>query len=180
MHKTVGGLYQTALLHSASRSKKYDERVDAMLAMLQSTSPSALFLMSIDAALTEIDKLGIDIYSDLLEMIETIRPMLNTESYTIVEPTEGVLFAGGFSGFDQCKVIYRSIGPNERNLIQIKEKLSQDYGIEIELAGEKHILLTLSLADAKNIEKTRENLLYFFEYLGKDYTRRSWKDTGKR
>ena len=167
MHKTVGGLYQTALLHSASRSKKYDERVDSMLAMLQSTSPSALFLMSIDAALTEIDELGMNIYSDLLEMIETIRPMLNTESYTIVEPTEGVLFAGGFSGFDQCKIIYRSIGPNERNLIQIKEKLSQDFGIEIELAGEKHLLLTLSLADAKNIEKTRENLIYFSSILEK-------------
>ncbi len=161
MHKTVGGLYQTALLHSASTNPLYDERIDAMLAMLQSTSPSALLLMSIDSALTEIDRRGSDIYTQLLLMIETIRPMLNTESYSIVEPTEGVLVAGGFGGFDQCKVIYRSIGPVERNLIQIKKKLSDDYGIEIELAGAKHLLLTLSFADAYDIDKTRENLIYF-------------------
>ncbi len=167
MHKTLGGLYQTALLHSASRNERDDERVDHMLAMLQSTSPSALFLMSIDAALTETNEIGMNTYSRLLEMIETIRPMLNTENFRVVEPSEGVLDAGGFIGFDQCKIIFRSAGPDERNLIQIKEKLSQEHGIEIELAGEKHLLLTLSIADAANLEQTRENLIYFSSTLEK-------------
>ena len=70
MHKTLGGLYQTALLHSASRNEVDDERVDQMLAMLQSTSPSALFLMSIDAALTETAEHGASSYGALLEMID--------------------------------------------------------------------------------------------------------------
>ncbi|NCB02298.1 MAG: aminotransferase class I/II-fold pyridoxal phosphate-dependent enzyme [Spirochaetia bacterium] len=161
MHKTLGGLYQTALLHSASRNKRDDERVDLMLAMLQSTSPSALFLMSIDAALTETYEHGKKTYSLLLEMIETVRPMLNSEHFIVIEPSEGVLDAGGFIGFDQCKVIFAAAGPDERNLIKIKDKLSKEHGIEIELAGEKHLLLTLSLADADDIEQTRENLIYF-------------------
>jgi arginine/lysine/ornithine decarboxylase len=171
MHKTVGGLYQTALLHSAGTNELADERIDLMLSLLQSTSPSALFLMSIDAALSEAHEIGRKRYSDLLEMLETLRSQLNTSEFIVVEPPEGVLMAGGFSAFDPCKIIFRSANREEINLIRIKDILSDSHGIEIELAGEKHLLLTLTMADAIDLETTRDNLMYFsktIEQLVKD------------
>lgn len=161
MHKTLGGLYQTALLHSSGSSVEADERIDLMLSMLQSTSPSALFLMSINAALAEAKEFGMQRYSDLLEMLEYLRSELHTSEFIVVEPPEGVLVAGGFSDYDPLKLIFRSAEREEVNLIRIKEILSEEHGIEIELAGEKHLLLTLSMADAVDLEQTRENLLYF-------------------
>lgn len=161
MHKTLGGLYQTALLHSSGREPEADERIDLMLSMLQSTSPSALFLMSIDAALAEAEKLGNQRYGDLLEMLTYLRPELHSSEFIVVEPPDGVLFAGGFNNFDPLKLIFRSAEREEINLIRIKELLSEKHGIEIELAGEKHLLLTLSLADAVDLEQTREKLIYF-------------------
>ncbi len=161
MHKTLGGLYQTALLHSSGSSEAADERIDLMLSMLQSTSPSALFLMSIDAALAEASELGYKRYSDLLEMLEYTRSELNNSEFIVVEPPDGVLYSGGFNDYDPLKLIFRSAEREEVNLIKIKQLLSEDHGIEIELAGEKHLLLTLSMADAVDTEKTREKLLYF-------------------
>ncbi len=161
MHKTVGGLYQSALLHSAGTSEAIDERIDLMLSMLQSTSPSALLLMSIDAALSEAKEYGEQRYADLLQMLEAIRGQLNSSEFIVVEPPEGILSAGGFSSFDPCKIIFRSAEREEINLIRIKDILADSHGIEIELAGEKHLLLTLTMADAIDLDQTRENLIYF-------------------
>lgn len=170
MHKTLGGLYQTALLHSAGTSEFFDERVDQMLSMLQSTSPSALFLMSIDAALEEVHQKGEELYGGLIEMLEALRGQLNTSKFGVVVPPEGVLSAGNFSGFDPCKIIFRSISMDEVNLIHIKAALSDSYGIEIELAGEDHMLLTLSMADAVDLERTKKNLIHFAKTIDKLFT----------
>ena len=161
MHKTVGALYQSALLHSAGTAKIIDDRIDLMLSMLQSTSPSALLLMSIDAALSEAKEFGEQRYADLLELLDTIRSQLNSSEFIVVEPPEGVLSAGGFASFDPCKIIFRSAEREEINLIRIKDILAESHGIEIELAGEKHLLLTLTMADAVDLDLTRENLIYF-------------------
>ena len=163
MHKTLGGLYQTALLNSAGTSQLMDERIDLMLSLLQSTSPSALFLMSIDAALSEASELGEQRYTALLDMLETTRAEMNTSEFIVIDPPDGVLAAGGFTAYDPLKVIFRCAEREEINLIRIKEILSEQYGIEIELAGQKHMLLTLSMADAIDVEQTRENLLFFAE-----------------
>ncbi|MDD3823907.1 MAG: aminotransferase class I/II-fold pyridoxal phosphate-dependent enzyme [Sphaerochaetaceae bacterium] len=170
MHKTLGGLYQTALLHSAGNSDFFDERVDNMLSMLQSTSPSALFLMSIDAALTEVHEKGEELYGNLIEMLDTLRSQLNNSKFGVVDPPDGILAAGNFVSYDPCKIIFRSISMDEVNLIELKDALSESYGIEIELAEDDHMLLTLSLADAMDLEKTKKNLIRFSDTIEKLFT----------
>lgn len=167
MHKTLGGLYQTALLHSAGTSEFFDDRVDNMLSMLQSTSPSALFLMSIDAALEEVHEKGEKLYGDLIEMLDSLRSQLNNSSFGVVDPPEGVLTAGNFVSYDPCKIIFRSISMDEVNLIELKNALSEFHGIEIELAEDDHMLLTLSLADAVDLDRTRDRLIYFSKVIEK-------------
>jgi arginine/lysine/ornithine decarboxylase len=170
MHKTLGSLYQTALLHSAGNSEFFDERIDLMLSMLQSTSPSALFLMAIDAALEEVHEKGERLYGDLIEMLDSLRSQLNNSKFGVVEPPDGILAAGNFSSYDPLKIIFRSISMDEVNLIEIKEALSEYHGIEIELAEDDHMLLTLSLADAVDLEQTRENLIHFSDTIEQLFT----------
>lgn len=59
LHKTLGALTQTGVVHIATRSLVPAERVRAMLRLLQSSSPSYLLMSSIDAALTELETIGL-------------------------------------------------------------------------------------------------------------------------
>ncbi len=165
MHKTLGGLYQSALLHSSGTYPRFEDRISRMLSMLQTTSPSALMIMSIDAALDEANRSGREMYGQLLEMLITLRSELNTKNFTVITPPESVLQAGNFSSSDPMKLIFMAVGEQYLNLMKLKVILSEQYGIEIELSDENHMLLTLSLADAKDIEGTREKLIYFSEIL---------------
>ncbi len=165
MHKTLGGLYQSALVHSAGTYAQYEGKIARMLSMLQTTSPSALMIMSIDAALDEANREGRRRYKEMLEMLETLRPSLTTSNFKVITPPAEVLKKGNFVSFDKMKLIFMAVSEDYLNLMKLKVILSEQYGIEIELADENHMLLTLSLADAVDLEQTRENLIFFSETL---------------
>jgi lysine decarboxylase len=161
MHKTLGGLYQCGILHSNTSCSALDEKVDSVLSMLQSTSPSALFLMSIDAALSDAKNSGKKLYEILFSFLNDIRPQLNGTSFRVIEPNEKQMIEGGFIGLDPSKIIFENKSGLNVNLIKIKQELSLNYNTEIELTDEKHLLVTLTMADALNIEETRDRLRSF-------------------
>ncbi|MBN2861236.1 MAG: aminotransferase class I/II-fold pyridoxal phosphate-dependent enzyme [Sphaerochaetaceae bacterium] len=165
MHKTLGGLYQSALVHSAGTYSQYEDKIARMLSMLQTTSPSALMIMSIDAALDEANRTGRELYGQMLAMLESLRYELNTSNFQVIIPPPGVMSAGNFVAYDQMKLLFMAVSEDFFNLMKLKVILSEQYGIEIELADENHMLLTLSLADAIDLDQTRENLIYFSETL---------------
>ncbi len=165
MHKTLGGLYQSALVHSAGTFPQYEDKIANMLSMLQTTSPSALMIMSVDAALDEANRFGRDMYGKMLEMLKSLRKELITTNFKLITPPDGIMEKGNFIGFDAMKLLFMAVSEDYLNLMKLKVILSEQYGIEIELADENHMLLTLSLADAKDVEETREDLIYFSETL---------------
>jgi arginine/lysine/ornithine decarboxylase len=59
LHKTLGALTQTSVVHISRHSLVDGQQVRAMLRLLQSSSPSYVLMSSIDAALKEVEGLGL-------------------------------------------------------------------------------------------------------------------------
>lgn len=66
-HKTLGALTQAAMIHHQGHLVDA-ARLDAQLQMLQSSSPSALLLVSLDAALHDMGRNGREKWSRVLEL----------------------------------------------------------------------------------------------------------------
>lgn len=74
-HKTLGSLTQSSLLHL--QGKRIDaERVASFLGYLQSSSPSALLLVSLDSAIAEMAVHGAEYWSRVVSLARDIRAQL--------------------------------------------------------------------------------------------------------
>jgi arginine/lysine/ornithine decarboxylase len=71
-HKTLGSFTQSSLLHHQGRLVDPD-RLDSLLQMLQSSSPSALLLVSLDLALREMAEHGATRWGATIELAERLR-----------------------------------------------------------------------------------------------------------
>jgi arginine/lysine/ornithine decarboxylase len=75
-HKTLGSLTQSSLLH-AQGDRVSLARLDAMLQMFQSSSPSALLLVSLDVAITEMAEHGRAHLDKTIDLADSIRARLS-------------------------------------------------------------------------------------------------------
>lgn len=71
-HKTLGSLTQSSLLHSQG-SRVPTARVQALLEMLQSSSPSALLLVSLDATINEMATIGTQRWQHAIDLAHDVR-----------------------------------------------------------------------------------------------------------
>jgi arginine/lysine/ornithine decarboxylase len=131
-HKTLPCPGQTAWLHLSSTEDA--EKVRAKLAMMQTSSPSYLFMTALDSVRAWMDEHGADALARLLKMIPAewpdgiFDPRMNSgQSH---DPTRIVLdvTGRGLNGFDA-------------------QKRLAEQGIDIELADERRIILIASVAD---------------------------------
>lgn len=74
-HKTLPSLTQTAFLHIGQRAD--EEKVDFYASALQSTSPSYLFLSSMDYARYYLEKYGRKAYEELVGLSDKYRRKIN-------------------------------------------------------------------------------------------------------
>ena len=164
VHKTIGGLYQTGMLHTGKKQSEVHDRIAFTLALFQSTSPSVPLLMSIDSALHNYAQIGRQKLSLLLKILDKARRELTSPLCEAVIPTPQTMSIGTFAGFDKTKLIFR-INSEKCDPLKVKQALSQRYGIEVELASLQHLLLTFTIADVDDTKKTIEELLAFFKIL---------------
>lgn len=75
-HKTLGALSQAAMLHGQG-TRIAPERIQQALALVQSTSPSALLLASLDAARQQVQDQGSRLFQRPLELAHQARQALS-------------------------------------------------------------------------------------------------------
>jgi arginine/lysine/ornithine decarboxylase len=102
-HKTLGSLTQSSLLH-LSGSRVDSDRVDQALQMLQSSSPSALLLLSLDLAIAESETSGLASWGRAIEYAGRVREDLGEVSALYVYGNE-IKHSPGIEDFDPTKLV---------------------------------------------------------------------------
>jgi arginine/lysine/ornithine decarboxylase len=102
-HKTLGSLTQSSLLHLRGDAVDAD-RVDGMLGMLQSSSPSALLLVSLDCAIAQMAAHGAALWGGAVASAEELRARVGAFDGVRAYGTE-IVGTPGIAGFDPTKVV---------------------------------------------------------------------------
>ena len=102
-HKTLGSLTQSSLLHLAG-SRVNADRVDQALQMLQSSSPSALLLLSLDLAVAEAGARGRMAWERAIDHAAAVRAALfDVEGIHVYD--EEIRGTPGIDNFDPTKLV---------------------------------------------------------------------------
>lgn len=142
-HKTLGSLTQSSMLHVAARYPHVRQLRQA-LSMLQSSSPSALLLASLDETRALIDERGSEMLSQTLALAAELRTAVNDipglqAVAPHVDPVTGVPMS------DPSKVLIRVRDLGMTGTAAAEWLLER--GIEAELSDLDHILCTVTVAD---------------------------------
>jgi lysine decarboxylase len=144
-HKIVGSLTQSAIVHLGTEHRLDEDVVDRAVTLVESTSPSALLLGSLDAA----RRLAATRGHELLD--ETIAAMAATRQAVRELPGLDVLderLAGrsGVAGYDPLRlaVDVRGTGENGYELARI---LREGDDVNLELAGENVIVAVFGMGE---------------------------------
>ena len=144
-HKIVGSLTQSAIVHLGTEERLDEDVVDRAVTLVESTSPSALLLGSLDAA----RRLAVTRGHELLE--ETLAAMAATREAVRALPGLDVLderLAGrsGVAGYDPLRlaVDVRGTGENGYELARI---LREGDDVNLELAGENVIVAVFGMGE---------------------------------
>lgn len=143
-HKTLGSLYQSSMLHF--REGYADRRkVEQVLAMLQSSSPSALLLASLDGARAHAAAHGAE------RMQITVR--LAQAARSVIRELPGLWCFGnelagqtGIHGVDPTKLLIQVDVPGFTGY-SASRWLADHHQVEAELATPGHLLFSFTMAD---------------------------------
>lgn len=162
-HKTAGSFTQSSVI--LTKGRRIDHvRLRSTINMLQSTSPSALLLASLDVARKTMYFQGAKRIDKLLKMAEDARDTLRTVPGIKVIDKDYILSKGGFD-FDETKVVIKvsDLGITGFEVYNIMRK---KYNIQLELAESHIILAVLTIGTTK---EDLDNLVYAFKSLSKKY-----------
>lgn len=131
-HKTLPCLTQTAILHTQKLSDEEREILKEYLAIYQSSSPSYLLMSSIEQGIDYMDnhRYAYDQWIDALQLLLKTHPI-----------------QGGYWMSDDPTRLTFVIQQNGVSGYWLSEALRNKHQIQVEMAGEKHIVAITSLAD---------------------------------
>lgn len=140
-HKTLPSLTQTSFLHIGNNVD--EERVNFYAGVFQSTSPSYLFMCSMDYARYYLEKYGEEEYEKLIYLTEKYREQVNTISQIHVLGAEE-------AQTEECREVY-AVDPT-RFVINAKIGISgykilsylRSCGIQAEMADANNVVLIFS------------------------------------
>jgi lysine decarboxylase len=139
-HKTLPSLTQTSFLHINSDKVDLDKVFDA-LTFLESSSPSYLFMVSLDTVRFQMETEGEKIWDEILELAEYTRNEINKIEGLNCFGKE--ILKDGIYDLDLTKITVntKKIGLTG---FEVEEILNKEYNIEIELSDSYNILLFLT------------------------------------
>ena len=143
-HKTLPVLTQAALLHWTGAAREPDaERVQRVLAWVQSTSPQPALLASLDAARAELERHGADRVARAVELARRARASIEASGpYRCLAPTD--LPAPYVLDETRLTVAVTGLGlPGW----QVAEALRRRYGVWPEMAGGSYVVFIVTGAD---------------------------------
>lgn len=151
LHKTLPSLTQTGIIHLNSDIIK-PEKLQQQLSVFQTSSPSYLFMSSIDNCVNFLVN-NVMIFQSWSENLDIFKNKVSKlEKLQILNYTKNADISKDVFLFDKSKIVistsYTSISGNE--LMQI---LRNDYNIELEMCSGDYVIAMTSMADS------RENLL---------------------
>ena len=151
VHKTLPALTQTAVLHvMGDRVDK--EKLERALSTYQTSSPSYIFMASIDESYKIAREVGDKKTEGLLKTLEELRENVNNTGKIFIHGKE-VIGANGVYDYDLGKLV---IDLSKTNLTgtEIQKKLREKYKFETEMANNQYVIAMTSIAD--DLEKVKE------------------------
>ncbi len=161
LHKTMPVLTQAGILHLAA-DFPWSARVQASHDLLTSTSPSYPLMASIDIGRAMMQEHGREMLEQAKARAERCRreinriPGFNSRSHEFLE-------IDGVAGHDPLKVVVE-ITDLELDGYQLSHHLRMGYGIQVELAGENHIL---ALFSPVNSEEDWDTLIFALQEISR-------------
>jgi lysine decarboxylase len=148
IHKIVGSLTQSAILHLGHGELIEAEVVDRAVTLTESTSPNSLLTASLDAARRYAATRGADLLDDTLDALEGIRARIRAlPGLDVLD--EGLQGARGVFGWDPLRlaVDVRGTGTTGHQIASLLLELDD---INLELASENVIVAVFGMgADAE-------------------------------
>lgn len=139
LHKTVGSLTQSSVLLAQGDLVDY-VRLRATVNMMQSTSPSSLFLASLDVSRKTIYFEGPKKLDALIEMADVTRQKIQEIKGIKALGKEYFLKKGTFN-YDETKIVIK-VSDLGVNGFDVYKELAEEHKIQVELA-ETHIILAV-------------------------------------
>ena len=147
LHKTLPSLTQTALLHMQG-SLVSEERLKRFLAIYQSSSPSYVFMSSMDACIRLLEASSKTLFETYQKRLSGCREKLSHLKYLhLVEPDE-VIGRNGVYDMDCSKIIISTKGTSIDGEM-LREKLLKDYKLEMEMTAPSYVLALSSVMDSE-------------------------------
>ncbi len=150
-HKTGGALTQGGMLHVGNKEREISQ-LAINLNLIQTSSPSYLIMASLDEARRRLAAEGKEMVEEVILWSRKLRKKLL--SFSIIKLMN-------LSGFEQDPLRLTLSTSLKLKGERLRELLNEE-GIEVELTGECHILLILSLFHAKEdidfLEKSLEKI----------------------
>lgn len=177
-HKIIGALTQCSLLHVCSDRIDIN-KVQQILNIMQTTSPSYILMASLDCARRQIAMKGKELLDYAIDLCNYARNEINKIPGFYCFGEEVLNNPGAFS-FDPTKVTItcRDLGITGYDLDMI---LSNEYHIQMEMSDLYNVLIVGSFGD------TKENIDYLlkvlkdisFQYYGKGHKKSDFIDIPK-
>ncbi|MDD3477867.1 MAG: aminotransferase class I/II-fold pyridoxal phosphate-dependent enzyme [Candidatus Izemoplasmatales bacterium] len=162
-HKTAGSFTQSSVI--LTKGRRIDHvRLRSTLNMLQSTSPSALLMASLDVARKEMYFEGAKKIDILLNMAQDTRAKLKAIPGIKVIDKDYIVSRGG-DDFDETKVVVK-VSDMGITGFEVYKMLRKKYNIQLEL-GESHIILCVLTIGTKR--EDLDMLVDAFKDLSKKY-----------
>jgi arginine/lysine/ornithine decarboxylase len=157
IHKTLPSLTQTALLHSCSDRVK-TEKVERALSIYQSSSPSYVFMASIDRCINIMKQNGRENMEKMLVTVNKFRKNVNNLKFFRV-PGKELVGKSQIFDVDITKLVI-CVHPKLCNGRQLAGILREKYGFEMEMEAPGYVLGITGICDReREIDRLADSLI---------------------
>ena len=171
-HKTIGSLTQTSMLHLVKSDRVSGTKLQSILRLLQSSSPSTLFVMSLDAARYQMVNDGKRLLTRTLQLARQLRENINSIEGLYCYGKE-LVGTDDIADIDETKILI-NITKTGYTGYELEKVLGREYKIEIEMSDTNHILCFITIGDT---EQSISELIGALECIAKNPKKTAKEDS---
>jgi len=146
LHKTLPSMTQTGLLHVKSKLVE-KKNLEKFLSIYQTSSPSYVFMSSIERCLDEIMKYGDLYFEKYVEMVESFRK--DCRKFTHIKLLDSrIKGSGNIFDMDRTRIVIFSVGGKLTGK-ELYNRLVYRYHIQMEMAAPGYVIAITSVKDTK-------------------------------
>jgi arginine decarboxylase len=154
-HKIVGSLTQSAILHLGHDARVDERIVDRAVTLIESTSPSGILSISLDAARRHAVVNGEELLSNVVDGLAELREeIMKIPGLDVVD--ERIVGRPGVHAYDPLRLVIDVRGTKATGH-RIAELMRETDDVNMELASENVVLATFGLAE--RVSDTGQRLL---------------------